>query len=145
LIHGFPGADSTGSFDAYRAAKEAGVSAPIEAILVGFIGNQGKVSFSENWYGCGFRPSGTHRTFLGNPRRPIESVETCKLKFPESILAYERRAYFGKNKTVIVKKWQKTALLQMGSGGLAHKHPNCSDVTHHTFFARINASSSSWQ
>jgi hypothetical protein len=44
-----PAAETLESFDAYRAAKDAGVSAPSEALLIGFIGNQGKVSFSEIW------------------------------------------------------------------------------------------------
>jgi hypothetical protein len=117
----FLGAETPGSFDAYRSAKDAGVSAPVEALLLGFIGNQGKVSFSENWFACEFGPSGIHRTFLGNPRRPIESLTACELKFLESILAYEKRAYFGKNKTIIVKKCPKSALSQMGSN-MAHKH-----------------------
>jgi hypothetical protein len=142
FIQGFPGAETPGSFDAYRSAKDAGVSSPVEALLLGFIGNQGKVSFSENWFACEFGPSGTHRPFLGNPRRPIESLTACELKFPESIFAYEKRAYFGKNKTVIVKKWQKSAFSQMGSGSqtsyfLTSRIP--------LFFGSINASSSSSQ
>jgi hypothetical protein len=116
LIQGLPRAETPGSFDAYKAAKDAGVSAPAEAFLLAFIGNQGKVSFSEIWYGCWFGPSGTHRTFLGNPRRPIESLVVCELKFPESVESYEKPAYFRKNKAVIVKKWQKSAFSQMGSG-----------------------------
>jgi hypothetical protein len=52
----FLGAETPGSFDAYRSAKDAGVSAPVEALLLGFIGNQGKVSFSENWFACEFGP-----------------------------------------------------------------------------------------
>jgi hypothetical protein len=47
LIQGFPGAETPGSFDAYRAAKVAGVSATAEALLIGVISNQGKVLFSE--------------------------------------------------------------------------------------------------
>jgi hypothetical protein len=45
---------------------DAGVSAPAKALTVGFIGNQGKVLFSEIlcWWGLG--PSGTHRTSFGN-------------------------------------------------------------------------------
>jgi hypothetical protein len=122
LIQGFTGVETPGLFDAYRAAKDAGVSAPSEALLIGFIRNQGKVPFSEILYGWGFGPSGTHRIFLGNLRRPIESVAAWELNFPESILAYEKRAYFCKNKTFIVKKWQKLAFSQMRSMG--HKHPN---------------------
>ena len=134
FIQGFPGAETPGSFDAYRSAKDAGVPAPVEALLLGFIGKQGKVSFSENWFACEFGPSGTHRPFLGNPRRLIESLTACERKFPESILAYEKRAYFGQNKTVIVKKWQKSAFSQMRSGCT---NILISDVTDHTFFARI--------
>jgi hypothetical protein len=51
VIQGFPEAETPGSYDAYRAAQDAGVSAPAEALLIGFMGNQGKVSFSEIWYG----------------------------------------------------------------------------------------------
>jgi hypothetical protein len=68
--------------------------------------------------GGGSRPSGTHRMFLGYPTRPIKTVAACcELKFPECILAYKNRAYFCKNKTAIVKKWQKLAFLQMGGSG----------------------------
>ena len=142
FIQGFPGAETPGSFDAYRSAKDAGVPAPVEALLLGFIGKQGKVSFSENWFACEFGPSGTHRPFLGNPRRLIESLTACERKFPESILAYEKRAYFGQNKTVIVKKWQKSAFSQLGFGSqtsyfLTSRIP--------LFFASINASASSSQ
>jgi hypothetical protein len=45
LIKGFPRAETTGSLDAYQAAKDAGVSAPAKALLIGFIGNQGQVPF----------------------------------------------------------------------------------------------------
>jgi hypothetical protein len=90
LIQGFSGAENTGYFDAYRAAKDPGVSAPAETLLIGFIGNQGKVSFSEILYGGGFGPSGTLRTFLGNLRRAIESVAVWWFKYKLSILAYER-------------------------------------------------------
>jgi hypothetical protein len=116
---------------AFTQFSHKGVSAPAEAFLPGFIGNQGKASFSEISYGCWFGPSGTHKTFLRNPRRPIESLAACELNFPESILAYKKRAYFSKNKTVIVKKWHKSAFSQPG---VWLSNILLSDVTHHTFY-----------
>jgi hypothetical protein len=132
LIQGFPRAETPGLFDAYKAAKDTGVSALAEAFLPGFIGNQGKVSFSEISYGCWFGPSGTHRTFLGNQRRPIESLAACELNFPESILAYKKRAYFGKNKTVVVKKWQNSAFSQMGLRGIVSRTKLTHSYNNHT-------------
>jgi hypothetical protein len=82
LIQGFPVAETPGSFDAYIAAKGAEVSAPVGALLIGFIGNQRKVSFSEIWCGWGFGPSQTHRTFFGNPKRPVESIAAWELLKP---------------------------------------------------------------
>jgi hypothetical protein len=54
--------------------------------------------------------------FLRNPRRPIGSLAVWELEYPESIQFYKKRAFFCKNETVIVKKWQKIAFLLIGSG-----------------------------
>jgi hypothetical protein len=125
LIQGLPGAETPGSYDAYQAAKDAGVSAPAEALLIAFIGNQGKVSFSEIWYGWGDPDlsSGTHRTLLGNPRRPIQSVAAWELKCRESIqFYYKKRAFFLQKQN---RHCQKVSKIGVFADEIwVYKHPN---------------------
>jgi hypothetical protein len=70
---------------------------------------KGKHHFQRFSMGGGFGPSYTHRTFLGNLRRPIGIVAALELNYPELQESYKKQAYFCKNKTIIVKNWQKLA------------------------------------
>ena len=63
-------------------------------------------------------PSGSHRRFHEKPSTSIEGQETRKLKCAQCLLAYEKRAYFSKMKSAIVKYRRKMVVSEVRSGVL---------------------------
>jgi hypothetical protein len=76
---------------------------------------KGKCCFQRFDMGEGFGPrSGTHRMYLGNPRRPIGSLAAWELDYPESIKSYGTSLLL-KKQDHLCQKVTKSAFSQVRS------------------------------